>query len=364
MRVELQAVSKTFARVKAVDQVTVEFSSGRLTSVLGPSGCGKTTLLNLVGGIAPPTSGRIAFDGRDVTELPPEKRGLGYVFQNYALYPHLRVGDNIAFPLRFTSMDRRARAARVAELAELVRVGELLGRRPSELSGGQQQRVAIARSLAKSPGLLLMDEPLSNLDARLRTEMRAEIRRIQSATGITLILVTHDQEDAMAVSDSVVVMRDGRLEQVASPLDVYADPASLFVADFIGNPPANQLRVRPRLGVLELADASARLDLAAPAGLADGQEAVMAVRPESIQLTAVDGATDGAPDAPDSAQAARVVACSPAGRDLAYTVRLGGAELNVLASPDRPIPVGAAVRVAIAANRAYFFAPDGGGRLA
>ncbi|MDR0593187.1 MAG: ABC transporter ATP-binding protein, partial [Bifidobacteriaceae bacterium] len=181
-------MTKRFAQTTAVDQVSVEFASGRLTSVLGPSGCGKTTLLNLVGGIVPPTGGRIWFDGRDVTDLAPEKRGLGYVFQNYALYPHLRVGDNIAFPLRFTSLDRRARQARVAELAELVRVGELLGRRPSELSGGQQQRVAIARSLAKEPGLLLMDEPLSNLDARLRQEMRAEIRRIQSATGITTIL--------------------------------------------------------------------------------------------------------------------------------------------------------------------------------
>ena len=230
---------KTQAEVRAVDNLDIEIPDGKLVGLLGPSGCGKSTTLYMISGLQTPTSGQIFFEEADVTKLAPEKRGIGLVFQNYALYPHMTVEQNIMFPLTNLKMSKKESKERTYEAAKLVQIEGLLDRKPSELSGGQQQRVAIARALVKSPNVLLLDEPLSNLDARLRLQTREEIKRIQKETGVTTIFVTHDQEEAMSISDLIVVMKLGVVQQVDEPQKVYDDPTNLFVAKFLGTPPIN-----------------------------------------------------------------------------------------------------------------------------
>ncbi|MBQ8371805.1 MAG: ABC transporter ATP-binding protein [Clostridia bacterium] len=248
MKIVLDGLTKKFAarrktdsEVVAVNRFTFEIPDGSLVALLGPSGCGKSTTLNLISGLEAPTEGRIFFGDDDVTDLPPQLRGVGLVFQNYALYPHLTVRQNILFPLENLKKDKKLskeeREARAMEAARLVQIEELMDRKPSELSGGQQQRVAIARALVKTPRVLLLDEPLSNLDARLRLQTREEIRRIQQKTGVTTVFVTHDQEEAMSISDRIVVMKDGVVQQTGAPQEVYDDPCNLFVAKFLGTPP-------------------------------------------------------------------------------------------------------------------------------
>lgn len=258
MKVRIDNVTKTFGQTTAVSNFSAELQDGHLICLLGPSGCGKSTLLNMLCGIIPVSQGQIFFDDKDVTKLPPDQRNIGMVFQNYALYPHMTVAENIAFPLEIQKVKRDERKARVEEIAKLVHVDNLLRRYPSELSGGQQQRVAIARAMVKKPQLLLMDEPLSNLDARLRLEMREEIRRIQKETGITTVFVTHDQEEAMSISDSILLMKDGVLIQNGLCQELYVNPNCLFVAEFLGNPPANKiiqddiiLAIRPEAFILD-----------------------------------------------------------------------------------------------------------------
>ncbi len=241
MKVRIDNVTKKFGNTTAVSNFSAELEDGHLICLLGPSGCGKSTLLNMLCGIIPVTQGQIFFDDKDVTKLPPDQRNIGMVFQNYALYPYMTVAENIAFPLEVLKVKKDERKARVEEIAKLVHVDNLLKRYPSELSGGQQQRVAIARAMVKKPQLLLMDEPLSNLDARLRLEMREEIRRIQKETGVTTVFVTHDQEEAMSISDSILLMKDGLLIQSGLCQELYVNPNSLFVAEFLGNPPANKI---------------------------------------------------------------------------------------------------------------------------
>ena len=251
MEVILQHLTKKFPNrdrkksddVIAVSDLNIEIEDGRLIGLLGPSGCGKTTTLNLISGLLKPTEGRIFFGDEDVTQLPPEKRGIGLVFQNYALYPHLTVRQNILFPLQNLKgkdkLSKEEMRQKVLEAAKLVQIDDLLERKPNELSGGQQQRVAIARALVKMPKVLLLDEPLSNLDARLRLQTREEISRIQKETGITTIFVTHAQDEAMSISDIIVVMKQGRVQQIGKPQDVYDSPDNLFVAKFLGTPPIN-----------------------------------------------------------------------------------------------------------------------------
>ena len=241
MKVRIEKVTKKYGHTVAVKDFSAELEDGHLICLLGPSGCGKSTLLNMLCGIVPVTEGKIYFDEKDVTSLPPDQRNIGMVFQNYALYPHMTVAENIAFPLEVQKVKKAERMERVEEIAKLVHVDNLLKRYPSELSGGQQQRVAIARAMVKKPDLLLMDEPLSNLDARLRLEMREEIRRIQKETGVTTVFVTHDQEEAMSISDSILLMKDGLLIQSGLCQELYVNPNSLFVAEFLGNPPANKI---------------------------------------------------------------------------------------------------------------------------
>lgn len=240
MKVRIDNVTKIFGHTTAVSNFSAELEDGHLICLLGPSGCGKSTLLNMICGIIPVTEGKIFFDEKEVTKLPPDQRNIGMVFQNYALYPHMTVLENICFPLEVLKVKKAERLERAKEISKLVHVDNLLRRYPSELSGGQQQRVAIARAMVKKPALLLMDEPLSNLDARLRLEMREEIRRIQKETGITTVFVTHDQEEAMSISDSILLMKDGVLVQSGLCQELYKNPNSLFVAEFLGNPPANK----------------------------------------------------------------------------------------------------------------------------
>ena len=251
MKVVLENLTKVFpsrnkksgGEVTAVNNFNFEIPDGKLVGLLGPSGCGKSTLLNMICGLLKPTDGKIYFGEDDVTELPPEARGVGMVFQNYALYPHLTVRQNIVFPLEnLKGKDKMTRSEmdeKAMEIAKLVQIDALMDRKPKELSGGQQQRVAIARALVKKPRVLLLDEPLSNLDARLRLQTREEIRRIQKETGITTIFVTHDQEEAMSISDVIVVMKDGVLQQLGKPQEIYDDPCNLFVSKFLGTPPIN-----------------------------------------------------------------------------------------------------------------------------
>ena len=241
MKVRVEGLTKRYNDVTAVDNLTAEFESGKLIALLGPSGCGKTTMLNMLSGILPVSEGKIYFDDVDVTDLPPEKREVGLVFQNYALYPHMTVLENICFPLKIKKVKKKERIEKAIKYAKMVHIDDYLDRKPKELSGGQQQRVAIARALVKDPKLLLLDEPLSNLDAKLRIEMREEIRRIQKESKVTTFFVTHDQDEASAISDYVLLMKKGVKQQFDNPRVFYNEPHNLFVADFIGIPTINQL---------------------------------------------------------------------------------------------------------------------------
>ena len=291
MKVELQNLTKIFPsrnkksneEVVAVNNFNFTIPDGKLIGLLGPSGCGKSTTLYMISGLQKPTSGKIFFGDDDVTELSTENRGIGLVFQNYALYPHMTVKQNIMFPLQnLKGEDKPSKEEmlkRATEAARLVQIDDLMDRKPSELSGGQQQRVAIARALVKMPRVLLLDEPLSNLDARLRLQTREEIKRIQKETGITTVFVTHDQEEAMSISDMIVVMKLGVVQQIGEPQQVYDDPANLFVAKFLGTPPINVFNGSVKGGKLYLGS-EAVMDVA---GVAD-QDVYVGIRPEGFEL--------------------------------------------------------------------------------
>ena len=291
MKVVLQNLTKIFPsrdkkagkEVVAVNDFTFEIPDGKLIGLLGPSGCGKSTTLYMISGLQKPTGGKIFFGDDDVTNLPTENRGVGLVFQNYALYPHMTVKQNILFPLQnlkgADKMSKQEMLERAYYAAKLVQIDDLMDRKPSEMSGGQQQRVAIARALVKMPRVLLLDEPLSNLDARLRLQTREEIRRIQRETGITTIFVTHDQEEAMSISDMIVVMKLGVVQQIGAPQDVYDNPVNLFVAKFLGTPPINVFDGAVKDGKLYIGE-EAVLDVA---GIAD-QEVTVGIRPEGFVL--------------------------------------------------------------------------------
>jgi iron(III) transport system ATP-binding protein len=298
---ELRNISKHFAsrdgagEVRAVDDVTIDIAQGQFVTLLGPSGCGKTTTLRLIAGFEFPTHGAIILDGRPIDELPPNKRDMAMVFQSYAIFPHLNVYENIAYGLKIKKLSAGEIKRKVAGVLALTELGGLENRAPNQLSGGQQQRVALARALVMEPKVLLFDEPLSNLDAKLRVQMRSEIRRIQQELGITSVYVTHDQDEAMVLSDLIVIMHQGRVQQSGSAVQIYRRPANRFVADFIGR--ANFLpvtvldragagrehaapddtRCRIKLGALELTAPAA-------ADMPPGTQALLLVRPESLRL--------------------------------------------------------------------------------
>lgn len=303
MKITLKDLTKRFPNrnknikedVVAVDHFNFEIPDGKLIGLLGPSGCGKSTALNMICGLETPSEGQIFFDEDDVTKLPPENRGVGMVFQSYALYPHLTVRKNIMFPLENLKgkdkLTKEEMNKKVLEAAKIVQIEELLDRKPSEMSGGQQQRVAIARALVKTPRVLLLDEPLSNLDARLRIQTREEIKRIQLATGVTTIFVTHDQEEAMSISDFIVVMKKGVVHQIGKPQDVYDSPADLFVAKFLGTPPINVFEGEIKGGKLYIGE-EAVLDEAYVKDTKD-QKVYIGVRPEGFILNSNMDATEG-----------------------------------------------------------------------
>ena len=302
--VELKAVTKSWGGAAAVDAVSFSVEGGKFVALLGPSGCGKSTTLRLIAGLEETGSGAIMIGGRDVTHAQPSKRGIAMVFQNYALFPHLSVAENISFGLQVRKVPRAEREARVARAANILGLKALLERKPSQLSGGQQQRVALGRAIVAEAPVCLMDEPLSNLDAQLRVEMRRELRELQQRLGITMIYVTHDQVEAMTMADQVVLMRNGGIEQDAPPDELYENPASIFVARFVGTPPMNVL---PLPAVLAAGGASQIAPPAGhePAGLAVG------IRPELAEIG-------------ESGIAADVVAVEYLGADTLVETRIGG----------------------------------------
>ena len=292
MKIVLENLTKIFPsrnkksgeEVVAVNNFNFTIPDGKLIGLLGPSGCGKSTTLYMISGLQKPSSGKIFFGEDDVTNLSTENRGIGLVFQNYALYPHMTVKQNIMFPLQNLKgkdkMTKEAMIERAYEAAKLVQIDELMDRKPSELSGGQQQRVAIARALVKMPKVLLLDEPLSNLDARLRLQTREEIRRIQKETGITTVFVTHDQEEAMSISDMIVVMKQGVVQQIGQPQAVYDDPTNLFVAKFLGTPPINVFEGKVASGKVYIGQ-----DMVMEVTGVEDQEVMIGIRPEGFELS-------------------------------------------------------------------------------
>jgi spermidine/putrescine transport system ATP-binding protein len=333
--IQLLDLEKHFREVRAVDGVSLDVRAGEFFSLLGPSGCGKTTTLRMIGGFELPTGGRILLRGRDVTDEPPDKRPVNMVFQNYALFPHLDVGDNVAFGLKRRNVPRPDIARRVGDALELVNLTGYERRKPNQLSGGQQQRVALARALVNEPNVLLLDEPLGALDLKLRRRLQLELKRIQSEVGITFVYVTHDQEEALTMSDRIAVMHAGKVEQLGTPEELYERPTSRFVADFIGS--TNLLR-----GTVE-ADGRVRLttgELAPVAhdGLATGTEVEISIRPEAIALV---------PTTSEGAIAATVEQAAYLGTAISYQVRTVGGLVMTVLSPKTGmrIPVGSDVAV-------------------
>ncbi|SEE81408.1 ABC transporter ATP-binding protein [Ruania alba] len=320
---EFRAVSQVFGDFTAVDAIDLTIPEGKLTTLLGPSGCGKTTSLRMLAGYLRPTGGQILIRGEDFTTAPPEKRNLGMVFQSYALFPHMSVADNVGYGLKLRRVPGPERTKRITEALEMVGLAHLAGSRPKQLSGGQQQRVAIARAVAIQPNLLLLDEPLSNLDARLRLQMRAEIRRIQSETGLSVVLVTHDQDEALEMSDQMIVMKDGRIQQQGSPQEVFPAPANRFVAEFLGYenfvPTADaQLTVRPEHLQVSLGSAETSDGLSLPGRVTD-----LAYRGVDVLVTL-------SADAPGTSEPVRLVADLRA--TTAPDLRIGD-EVTVAAGP-------------------------------
>jgi putative spermidine/putrescine transport system ATP-binding protein len=338
--VELRGCTRDYGSVRAVDALDLSVDEGEFLALLGPSGCGKTTTLNLIAGFVPPTAGRIVIDGEDVTERPAHLRGLGVVFQSYALFPHLSIKENVAFGLRERRMPSTEIDRRVGEALELVRLDRAGGQRPSELSGGMQQRVALARALVYRPRVLLLDEPLAALDRKLREGMRDELRAIQRTVGITTIFVTHDQAEALGLSDRIAVMSHGKIEQLGAPREIYERPATRFVADFIGA--STVLRGRAT-SPDRVTVAGAALHVAGRT-LAPGADVELAIRPERIRL--LSGAGENVLDG-------RVESLVYQGAQTEVTARLDdGQRVLVFVTEPAPVPlaVGQAVRLHLPAE--------------
>ncbi|MFI6500810.1 ABC transporter ATP-binding protein [Nonomuraea typhae] len=294
--ISLSGLTKVYpGGVRALDAVDLTIADGEFFALLGPSGCGKTTLLRTIAGLETATSGSVAVGGRDVTSLQPGARDLAMVFQDYALFPHMDVTDNIAYPLRIKKVAKGARAAKAREVGERLGLAQLMDRRPGQLSGGQQQRVALARVMATQAQAFLFDEPLSNLDARLRLEARTFLKKLQRELGVTTVFVTHDQAEALAMADRMAVMEAGRIRQIGTPAEVFQRPASTFVASFIGSTPMNLLDATVRGDSLEVSGCKVAVPSSAAGLLTDGEEIVYGVRPEYMAYSAepADGALGG-----------------------------------------------------------------------
>ncbi|MEA3485157.1 MAG: ABC transporter ATP-binding protein [Candidatus Aerophobetes bacterium] len=336
MKVIFKDLSKHFADIKAVDDLNLEINDGEFVALLGPSGCGKTTTLLMVAGIYKPTKGYVYFNERIVNNVLPKDRKIGMVFQSYALYPHMTVFDNIVFPLKLKRTPREEMKRRALKVVRLVQIEELLDRKPAQLSGGQQQRVALCRALIKEPEILLLDEPLSNLDARLRIAMRSELKRLQKDLGITTIFVTHDQIEAMTMADRVAVMKMGYLQQFSTPDDLYNYPKNLFVAGFIGSPPINFIDVSLERsnGKFILKNESLEIELSRGIGSKVesnfmGSEIVFGIRPEHMAINQEKKGIE-----------AEIYVIEPLGREILVTVKVGDLFLKVLTSPPFTTEIG------------------------
>lgn len=343
MKIRFDKMTVAFKEVVAVNQLDLDIPEGELVCLLGPSGCGKSTTLFALAGLYKPTSGKILFNEQDVSGLPPEKRGIGLVFQNYALYAHMTVEENILFPLENRRVPKDEARKRALKAAQLCKIDGLLKRTPAQLSGGQQQRVAIARALVKNPTILLLDEPLSNLDARLRIEMREEIRRIQQATKVTTIFVTHDQEEAMSISDRLVVMKDGVLQQSASPQEMYNHPANLFVAKFLGNPPINVVEGSVKggkvyVGKEHIADKKIR----------DCEHAYIGIRPEGFKIAETE-------EDKKRSFKVKIEHCEILGRDTTLHFNLGGVPVRAIVISEGNIKDGDEVSIVIRHRSLHIF---------
>jgi inositol-phosphate transport system ATP-binding protein len=353
MEIKLESLSKQYGQVAAVDGLNLQVSEGEFVALLGPSGCGKTTTLLMLAGILRPTGGTIRFGDQVVNTIPPQQRNIGMVFQSYALYPHMTAYRNITYPLRLRGTSEDEMRRRVEQVAERLEIGALLDRRPGELSGGQQQRVALARALIKQPDLLLFDEPLSNLDARLRLTARSEIKRLQRELRITSVYVTHDQSEALTMADRIAVMRSGKLEAYGTPADLYERPRTRFVASFIGHPPMNLLPATLTGGDGQLSVRFASVEVPLPPPLAKqlngerraGREVFLGIRPEDV-LPAADGQISGEVDL-----------IEPLGRDDLLSVRSGEAQINALAPAASRIAAGSQVRLKIDTGHIHLFDP-------
>ena len=353
MEVRLENLTKKWGAVVGTEEITLDIKSAEFVAFLGPSGCGKTTTLLMIAGIYRPTTGFVKFDGRIVNRLQPRERNIGMVFQSYALYPHMSVYDNLVFPMKLNKTPRAVMKERAERVAKMMGIDHLMDRKPGELSGGQQQRVALGRALTKEPNLLLFDEPLSNLDARLRLSMRAEIKRLQLDLGITSIYVTHDQVEAMTMADRVAVMRAGHLQAYCPPNELYEQPRNLSIASFIGNPPMNfiDVGVGAENGSFharrEAFDAVVSTQRGAKAA---GRERVtLGIRPEDMSIVPAQ-AGDGI--------LGEAYVVEPLGRDDLVTVHIADASVHALADPTLNIRIGDPVRVKLEPEKVQFFDPE------
>jgi multiple sugar transport system ATP-binding protein len=355
--VTLQRLTKRFDAVMAVDGLDVAIQDGEFLTLLGPSGCGKSTALACIAGLEKPSDGAVIFDERNVTELEPHERNVAMVFQDYALYPHMTARENMSFGLRQQRVDPASIGRQVNAAAEMLDLGPLLERRPAELSGGQRQRVAVGRAVVRNPSVLLMDEPLSNLDAGLRVRTRTEIKRLQRDLGITSVFVTHDQEEAMVLSDRVAVMRHGELQQVGPPMDVYRQPANLFVASFIGSPAMNFFEVEVgradgRL-LCDIGETVLSIPRAVAPGIGELRRAILGVRPMDLVVgTERDLSIQG-----------EVFLVEPVGPISYVDVEVGGRAVKAVADPDHAPAIGERVTLGCTAARVHLFDPASEARL-
>ncbi|QHE88589.1 ABC transporter ATP-binding protein [Hydrogenophaga sp. BPS33] len=353
--VKLVNIEKRWGNVVGVARQSLDIQDGEFMVFLGPSGCGKTTTMRMVAGLEEPSDGQIWIGDKDVTDALPKDRDVAMVFQNYGLYPHMSVADNIGYPLKIRGVGREERQRQVQEVAQKVELEHLLARRPRDLSGGQRQRVALARAIVRRPQVFLMDEPLSNLDAKLRASMRAEIRRLQAEMRITTIYVTHDQIEAMTLADRIVVMKSGVIQQLGTPAEVYARPANLFVAGFVGSPPMNLLSATVQGGVVHVG--VQRLDGLTPPATAQG-DVVLGVRPEDLRVAAEGSAQDG-----EALLKGQVYMSELTGDAVLLTVEVGKDRLCVRGDRHLRLAIGDPVALALPAQHCHFFDPKTEARL-
>src|SRR3954470_8181719 len=351
-KVEYRGVGMKFEDVVALESLDMTASDGDFLVLLGPSGCGKTTALRVLAGLEKPSSGRVFLGEDDVTDRQPRDRDIAMVFQNYALYPHMSVEQNIGYPLRVREVTKEERRKAVQRVAELLDIGHLLERRPKQLSGGQRQRVALARAIVREPACFLMDEPLSNLDAKLRVVMRGEIKRLQQELETTTLYVTHDQAEAMTMADHVAVLHDGELEQLGPPSEIYDRPANRFVAEFVGSPPMNVLQgeLQPDQRAFLVAGGAVALDQRRLADCAEGRVTQVGFRPEDLHLVA--------PGSP-GALSGDVYVVEPMGNETIVDVLMGGVRVRVRAERGFRAQIGSSVGVLVDPDAACFFAEDG-----